>query len=70
MSMDSMHLHIYILMNKGLNDVITLILKRNFQRDFHDQNCLCNLNYGFFLLSPLFDKSNSLKVHLSNLSSP
>jgi hypothetical protein len=53
-----MHLHIIFLMSKGLNDVITLILRKNFRKDFDDQNCLYNLNYGFFLLSPLFNKSN------------
>jgi hypothetical protein len=70
MNRDSMHLHIIFLMSKGLNDVITLILRGNFWKDFDDQNCLYNLNYGFFLLSPLFNKSNSLKAHFSNLSSP
>jgi hypothetical protein len=30
----------------------------------------CTLHYGFFLLSVLFLKSNSLRVHFSNLSSP
>jgi hypothetical protein len=28
------------------------------------------LNYGFFLLIPLFSESNNLKAYLSNLSSP
>jgi hypothetical protein len=28
------------------------------------------LNYGFYLLSPLFNAHNNLEAHFSNLSSP
>jgi len=35
-----------------------------------DQKFLYTLNYDFFLLSPLLNQSNSLEIHLWNLSSP
>jgi hypothetical protein len=35
-----------------------------------NENLLCTLNYDFFLLSHLFNKSNSLEAHFSNFSSP
>jgi hypothetical protein len=46
------------------------MLKRTFWKDFYDQNFICTFNYGFFLLSPLFDESNILEAHISSLSSP
>jgi hypothetical protein len=44
--------------------------KGNFLEGFDDQNFLCTLNYGFFLLSFLFNEHNSLEAHLLNLSFP
>jgi hypothetical protein len=73
MNMDSMHLHINFFNEEKIQweyDVITLIPRRTFWKDFDDQNFLCTLNYGFFLLSPLINESNSFKAHLSNLSFP
>jgi hypothetical protein len=43
---------------------------KTFWKDFNDKKILYTLNYGFFLLSPLFNESNILEAHLSNLSFP
>jgi hypothetical protein len=61
-------------MSKGLNGNMTCgnidTRKRIFWRYFDDQIFLCTLNYEFFLLNILFNKSYSLEVDLSNLSFP
>jgi hypothetical protein len=44
--------------------------RRTFWKDFDDQNFIWTFNYGFFLLSLLFNESNILEAHLSNLSFP
>jgi hypothetical protein len=44
--------------------------KEDFLEGFWWSILLCTLNYGFFLLIFLFNESNILKSHLSNLSSP
>jgi hypothetical protein len=50
--------------------MVPLMLRNTFWKDFDDQNFICTFNYGFFLLSPLYNESNILQSHLSNLSSP
>jgi hypothetical protein len=50
--------------------VLTLIPRRIVWKDFEDQIFLCTLNYGFFLLSLLFNECNILEAHRSNLNSP
>jgi hypothetical protein len=47
-----------------------IYIKEDFWKDFDYQKFICTLNYGFLLLSPLFNESNSLEVHISNLSFP
>ncbi len=44
--------------------------KEDFLEGLDDQKIIRTFNYGFSLLNDLFNESNIIKAHLSNLSSP
>jgi hypothetical protein len=73
MNMDLMHLHIYLLSNKGFND--NMVWWHWYQGRLFEKILMAKILYVFwimvfFSLSHFFSESNNLKAHISDWSSP